>query len=137
MKGSCLTVFHIKRSAVFLLCVIMAALLLLPFNTFAKDQDEDQKVVRVGWFDSSFCYWDQFGRRCGLYPYIKLGNLLEQNLSKGTKGMKELLKNGYIVDVVKGEEIDIAYVFRANGTYAFTANAEHADDVARVLGLID
>lgn len=34
----------------------------------------------------------QFGQRCGLYPYIKLGNILEQNLSKGTKGMKLLLK---------------------------------------------
>ena len=33
-----------------------------------------------------------FGRRCGLYPYIKLGNLLEQNLNKGTRGMQELLK---------------------------------------------
>ena len=34
----------------------------------------------------------QFGRRCGLHSYIKLGNILEQNLSKGTKGMKLLLK---------------------------------------------
>jgi len=34
----------------------------------------------------------QFGKRCGLHPYIKLGNILEQNLSKGTKGMKNLLK---------------------------------------------
>ena len=34
----------------------------------------------------------QFGKRCALYPYIKLGNLLEQNLNKGTKGMKLLLK---------------------------------------------
>ncbi len=34
----------------------------------------------------------QFGKRCGLYPYIKLGNILEQNLNKGTKGMKALLK---------------------------------------------
>ena len=34
----------------------------------------------------------QFGKRCALYPYIKLGNILEQNLNKGTKGMKLLLK---------------------------------------------
>lgn len=32
-----------------------------------------------------------FGKRCALQPYIKLGNLLEQNLSKGAKGMQELL----------------------------------------------
>lgn len=34
----------------------------------------------------------QFGKRCGSYSYIKLGNILEQNLHKGTKGMKTLLK---------------------------------------------
>ena len=36
--------------------------------------------------------YSQFGKRCGLYPYIKLGNLLEQNLNKGTRGMQQLLK---------------------------------------------
>jgi len=36
--------------------------------------------------------YGQFGQRCGLHSYIKLGNILEQNLSKGTKGMKDLLK---------------------------------------------
>ena len=35
--------------------------------------------------------YEQFGKRCGLHPFIKLGNLLEQNLSKGAKGMKVLL----------------------------------------------
>ena len=35
--------------------------------------------------------FSQFGKRCGLHSYIKLGNLLEQNLNKGTKGMKILL----------------------------------------------
>lgn len=34
----------------------------------------------------------EFGRRCGIHQYIKLGNILEQNLTKGTKGMKLLLK---------------------------------------------
>ena len=34
----------------------------------------------------------QFGKRCGLHSYIKLGNLLEQNLSKGTKGMRQSLQ---------------------------------------------
>lgn len=33
----------------------------------------------------------QFGKRCGLHPFVKLGNLLEQNLTKGAKGMKVLL----------------------------------------------
>lgn len=32
-----------------------------------------------------------FGRRCGIHVYIKLGNLLEQNLNKGAKGLQMLL----------------------------------------------
>ena len=36
--------------------------------------------------------YGQFGKRCGLHQYIKLGNILEQNLTKGAKGMKTLLR---------------------------------------------
>jgi len=43
--------------------------------------------------------YSQFGKRCALQQYIKLGNILEQNLSKGTRGMQELLD----------EEVKIAY----------------------------
>lgn len=35
--------------------------------------------------------YEQFGKRCGLHSYIKLGSLLSQNISKGSKGMKLLL----------------------------------------------
>ncbi len=33
----------------------------------------------------------EYGRRCGIHSYIKFGNLLEQNIRKGTKGLKEIL----------------------------------------------
>lgn len=33
-----------------------------------------------------------FGQRCGLYCYIKLGNLLEQNLKKGSRDLLLLLR---------------------------------------------
>lgn len=36
--------------------------------------------------------YGQFGKRCGLHQYIKLGNILEQNLTKGARGMKALLR---------------------------------------------
>ena len=48
--------------ATLLLAAIIAALL-LPMAAAAQ---QENKVVRVGWFDSSFCYYDQFGRRCGI-----------------------------------------------------------------------
>lgn len=36
--------------------------------------------------------YHDFGKRCNIHNYIKLGSILEQNLIKGTKGMKELLE---------------------------------------------
>lgn len=33
----------------------------------------------------------EFGKRCGIHMYIKLANLLEQNIKKGTKGLKDIL----------------------------------------------
>ena len=34
----------------------------------------------------------EYGRRIGLHVYIKLGNLLEQNMKKGTKGLSVMLQ---------------------------------------------
>lgn len=34
----------------------------------------------------------EYGRRCGLHSYIKFGNLLEQNIRKGTRGLTEILE---------------------------------------------
>ena len=36
--------------------------------------------------------YENFGRRCDVQVYIRLGALLSQNLRKGTKGLTELLK---------------------------------------------
>ena len=48
----------------FLLCVITVITLCMPAAAYAQEQK--QKVVRVGWYDSPFCYWDENGRRCGV-----------------------------------------------------------------------
>ncbi len=37
--------------------------------------------------------YEQYGRRIGLIPYIKLGTLITQNLKKGNRGFTELLKH--------------------------------------------
>jgi ABC-type amino acid transport substrate-binding protein len=55
-----------KRLAALTLSLILV-LCCLPLTAFGQG---GQKVVRVGWFDSSFCYWDTFGRRQGIdYEY--------------------------------------------------------------------
>ena len=35
----------------------------------------------------------EFGKRCNMKEYLKLGALLEQNLKKGTKGLTQMLEN--------------------------------------------
>ncbi len=37
--------------------------------------------------------YSEFGKRCGIRPYLKLGTLLEQNLNKGSKDLRFLLNH--------------------------------------------
>ena len=50
-----------------------------------------RKKMKTGYSESAA--YLEFGRRCGIHSYIKFSNILEQNLKKGTKGMKEILNN--------------------------------------------
>lgn len=64
----CKSVKRIHRVLLFLSLISFAVTLAMPHGAFAREVS--QKTVRVGWFDSSFCYWDQFGRRNGIdYEY--------------------------------------------------------------------
>ena len=57
-----------KRFIALILGLIMLTGTALPFSACAEE--EEQKVVRVGWYESSFCSIDRFGRRCGIdYEY--------------------------------------------------------------------
>ena len=61
-------IMRLKRSFLFTLCIGLVLTLFLPLGIKAEEPEE--KVVRVGWFESSFCYFDQFGRRRGVdYEY--------------------------------------------------------------------
>ena len=57
-----------NRMIVFILLFAVLINILMPSYVFAEE--EKGKVVRVGWYESSFCYYDSFGRRCGIdYEY--------------------------------------------------------------------
>ena len=43
--------------------------------------------------------YENFGRRCGLPSYIKLGSLLSQNLKKGSKGLTSLLEHEAVLSL--------------------------------------
>ena len=48
-----------------------------------------QQMIKNGCSEGK-AYVD-FGKRCGTHSYVKLGNLLEQNIRKGTKGLRDIL----------------------------------------------
>ena len=56
---------RIRKHTALLLCAVFLLLFLQPFMAYAKD---NEKVVRVGWYESSFNTTDQAGRRSG-YAY--------------------------------------------------------------------
>lgn len=60
-----------KRMLALMLCLfMMMQYAALPFTAFA--QEPQQKVVRVGWYESAFHHTDEFGRRSGYgYEYQK------------------------------------------------------------------
>lgn len=62
-------------------------------NTNIRYAYEEMKIARqkIKNGTSETSAYVEFGRKCGLHSYIKLGNLLEQNVRKGTKGLKEIL----------------------------------------------
>ena len=55
-----------KKLFLRMMCFMLAAALTVPF--FAYGTAEEEKVVRVGWYESAFHRTDQFGRRSG-YGY--------------------------------------------------------------------
>ena len=61
---------RIKILALAILAVCMISLLDAAALPCAFAQESREKTVRVGWYESTYCYRDQFGRRRGIaYEY--------------------------------------------------------------------
>ena len=93
-------IMQAKRLGCLLLCLLMTALL-LPLAAAAEAVGP--KVVRVGWFDSSFNYWDKFGRRCGIgYEY-------QQKISAYTGWTYEYVEDSWpnLLQKLMNGEIDL------------------------------
>ena len=57
-----------KRALSLVLCLLMILCITTPLTAHA--QESEQKVVRVGWYESTYCYRDQYGQRRGIaYEY--------------------------------------------------------------------
>ena len=89
--------------SVFLLVSVIVGLL-FPSTALADEEDDgDDKVVRVGWYDSSFCYYDSFGRRCGVdYEF-------HQRISAYTGWTFEYVEDSWpnLLEMLKNGEIDL------------------------------
>ena len=77
----------------------------IPSAVFAEEQEQEkeQKVVRVGWYDSNFCYYDDFGRRCGIdYEY-------QQKISAYTGWTYEYVEGSWpeLLQKLKDGKIDL------------------------------
>lgn len=59
---------RLKRIICCVLCLMIVAVSVMPVPVQAKTAQKDNKVVRVGWYESAFHRTDQFGRRSG-YGY--------------------------------------------------------------------
>ena len=91
----------VKKTLSFALCLILLLCIALPLTAYAGEAE--QKVVRVGWYDSSFCYRDAFGRRCGLdYEY-------QQRISAYTGWTYEYVEDSWsnLFQKLKDGEIDL------------------------------
>lgn len=90
-----------KRLIVVLLLLAMVISTLTSFTVRAEKKEH--KVVRVGWFDSSFNYYDEFGRRCGIdYEY-------QQKISAYTGWTYEYVEDSWpnLLEMLKKGEIDL------------------------------
>ncbi len=55
-----------RRVIALLLCAVFFFIVFVPVSSRARES----KVVRVGWYEGSYCYTDKFGRRSGMaYEY--------------------------------------------------------------------
>lgn len=90
-----------KRIAATIMLVAILANILMPIVALAEKNEK--KKVRVGWFDSAMCYYDKFGRRCGVdYEY-------HQKISAYTGWEYEYVEGSWpdLFEMLKNGEIDV------------------------------
>ena len=82
-------------------CVMLMMTALTAFDVYAEKPD--QKVVRVGWYESTYSYKDQFGRRCGMvYEY-------QQKIAAHTGWTYEYVEDSWpnLLQMMKDGKIDL------------------------------
>ena len=62
-----------KRLATLLLALIFSVAFIIPIGVYAQEENQEQeKVIRVGWHEAPYFITDQHGRRSGYsYEYLR------------------------------------------------------------------
>ena len=93
MRGNIILRFILS---VFLIISVMAPVSADAYST-------QRKVVRVGWYESTFCFRDRYGRRCGIdYEY-------QNKISAYTGWTYEYVEDSWanLLEKLKKGEIDL------------------------------
>ena len=92
---------YLKRMIVILLFLTILISEVMPCKAYAREMEH--KVIRVGWYDSSFCYYDEYGRRGGIdYEY-------QQKISAYTGWTYEYVEDSWpnLLQMLMDGEIDL------------------------------
>ena len=59
---------RVKQLIIIIIVTLFVVNLAIPI--YANEKQKETKVVKVGWYESTYCYRDKFGRRSGIaYEY--------------------------------------------------------------------
>ncbi len=87
-------------SALFL-CAVFFSIIILPVFSYAKENEK--KVIRVGWYESSYSHTDKFGRKTGMvYEY-------QQKIASDTNWTYEYVEGTWpeLLQMLMNGEIDL------------------------------
>lgn len=94
-------IFNIKKAFSFALCILIMLSIISPIT--ASADESEHKVVRVGWYESTYCYRDKFGRRRGIaYEY-------QQKVAAHTGWIYEYVEESWpnLLEMLKEGKIDL------------------------------
>ena len=119
-----------KRLATLLLALIFSVAFIIPIGVYAQEENQEQeKVIRVGWHEAPYFITDQHGRRSG-YSYEYLRKIASytgwkyEYVTGSWSDLLQMLKNGEIdlmsnISFTEERARDLLYTSQPMGTEAY------------------
>ena len=119
-----------KRFAALLLSLVLSAAFIIPIGVYAQEENQEQgKVIRVGWHEAPYFITDQHDRRSG-YSYEYLRKVASytgwkyEYVTGSWSDLLQMLKNGEIdlmtnISFTEERAKDLLYTSQPMGTEAY------------------